>query len=602
MKDFWTTVLRPRLGRAFTFERTVSRLLGAYLIYTACTMLTSTESFAKLAFGQSTSLSEVALYTALLFLLLSAASVAVDELLHTDSFFLLIGTVLCAWIWLVGFDHKTDNYLFTLAVSLCVAFVFVWFARVNAPHFAEMEPNAPVTGGIVAALAVLSCFLIGAIGVLRYKTFSSPNFDFGLFVNMFHNMRETGLPTVSSERDQLLSHFAVHISPIYYVLLPFYWLFPTPETLQIGQAVALTAGVIPLYFLCRHFKLSGKVTVLVSALYLFYPALTAGTFYDLHENCFLPLCLLSTFLFFEKKKYIPMYLCALSVLAVKEDAAIYLAIFALFVLLSERKYLHGAILAGLSVGYFLLAVYLLETNGTGIMSNRFGNLIYEKDAGLVGAIKTALVNPGFLLTQVFTTSKGTWEKFAYLLQLLLPVGLLPFCSKKPSRWLLLVPVLLNTLTNYVYQYDLGFQYHFGITAFLFYAVVKNLPELELPTCRTLLSVATAACLCLYIATVVPKYTTYTERYASGKEQYRQMDEILDTVPEDASVACSSFLLAHFADRTEIYEVSYHGNKPDVDYVVLDARYASHKEYKTAYLAYGYRIVSEEGSPILILQK
>ena len=38
----------------------------------------------------------------------------------------------------------------------------------------------------------------------------------------------TGLPDVSCERDVLMSHFAVHISPIYYLLLPFYALFPSP--------------------------------------------------------------------------------------------------------------------------------------------------------------------------------------------------------------------------------------------------------------------------------------------------------------------------------------------------------------------------------------
>ena len=90
-----------------------------------------------------------------------------------------------------------------------------------------------------------------------------------------------------------------------------------------------------------------------------------------------------------------MYLSALGVLAVKEDAAVYLLLFALFVFVSERNFLHGGILAALSVGYFGVCGYVLEKHGLGMMVNRFDNLIYHGEDGLLGAVKTALINPGF---------------------------------------------------------------------------------------------------------------------------------------------------------------------------------------------------------------
>jgi hypothetical protein len=110
--------------------------------------------------------------------------------------------------------------------------------------------------GIVAALGLMSATVIAVTTCMRYLTFTSPNFDFGLFVNMFHNMKETGLPLISSERDVLLSHFVVHISPTCYLLLPFYALFPSAMTLQIGQAVILASGIIPAILIARHYKLS----------------------------------------------------------------------------------------------------------------------------------------------------------------------------------------------------------------------------------------------------------------------------------------------------------------------------------------------------------
>ena len=92
-----------------------------------------------------------------------------------------------------------------------------------------------------AACGIISAAVIAYITCLRYKTYSAPNYDFGIFCQMFHYMKTTGLPMVTCERNELLSHFAVHISPIYYILLPFYYIFPSPLTLQIGQAVVLAS-------------------------------------------------------------------------------------------------------------------------------------------------------------------------------------------------------------------------------------------------------------------------------------------------------------------------------------------------------------------------
>ena len=84
-----------------------------------------------------------------------------------------------------------------------------------------------------------------------------------------------------------LLYTSIHISPIYYVLLPFYALFPSPVTLQISQAVILASGVIPVILLCRHMNLGNRSTLMIGFVYCFFPALTGGCFYDIHENLFL---------------------------------------------------------------------------------------------------------------------------------------------------------------------------------------------------------------------------------------------------------------------------------------------------------------------------
>lgn len=589
-----------KLKNAFTLERVLCRLFAAWFAFASLILLLNGEEFFSLSYGQSVSFGTLLLGVFGFFALFSCLAFFCKDF-PVDSWVLLLFSFVCYCYWSLACEDEENAFLTVLAVIVVFAMVVVTFIRQNQSLLSSLSLGKRSTAFLVGILGVISCGIIIVITVLRYRTFSSPNFDFGLFCNMFHNMKKTGLPYVTSERDKLLSHFAVHVSPIYYLLLPFYFVFPYPETLQVGQAIVLAAGIVPTVLLAKHFGLSNKLTVLMAGLYAFYPALSAGCFYDLHENCFLPLFLLLTFYFFEKKMYLPMYVSAAFVLMVKEDAAIYLLVFAAFILLSEKNLLHGSILAVLSLGYFFLATYLLREFGEGVMTSRFQNLILDKETGLFGAIKTILLNPGYALTQLFTTSKNTWEKVAYVLQMLLPLGFLPFCTKKPSRWLLLAPMLINLLSYYVYQYDISFQYHFGITAFLVYATLKNLPELALPTKQTLLGIAAAACCCLYLTTVMPTCQGYIDRYSQDRDSYQNMEAFLDTIPEDASVSCSGFLLPHIADRDIIYETEYHKNAPDIDYVVLDMRFKQSHSIKEAYLQQGYTFHSQCEDLILVLQ-
>ena len=594
--------IRRRLYSIFTRERTICRLVAAWCCFVLTTLRPTSYYYAHISFAQNIGLGRVALFTLGFFILLTVlAFFAVP--LHTDAIGLFAASTFCMLFWCYfSVDEGSDWFL--LAATLVYALFVIYCVRALTPLLESWQPSKKTQIGFAIAAGVICSTVIAVFGCLRYLSFAAPNFDFGIWCHMFRNMRETGEAITTCERDMLLSHFAVHISPIYYTLLPFYYIFPSPLTLQIAQAVVLGAGVVPIFLLARHFKLSPKSTVLVTLLYAFYPAITMGCSFDLHENCFLPLLLLFTFYFYETKRPIPMYLFAALVLMVKEDAAIYLLFFALFLLLGEKKYLHGSILAAMAIGYFVLCGYLLEAHGTGMMVNRFDNLIYNEEDGLLGVVKTALVNPGYLLTQLFAHKDDPLDKVIYLCQMFLPLGLLPFCSKKTSRWLLVAPILINLLSMYVYQAQIGFQYHFGITAFLFYATLKNLPELapgELR--RNLLSVAAAACLCGYAMTALPFMGGYVSRWHANKDSFAQMESFLEeTIPEDASVAASTYLVPHLTERDEIYEVFYHGNKTDIDYVVLDTRYASHEEFLKSYTYRGYEIVAELEGRICVLKR
>ncbi len=617
-KEVENTPKKPefRVLDSFTLERIICRIIAAFCVFSAFN-LTTAGRFYDINYAQNTSLVWLFIWVAGLFVLLSTVNCVLPKF-ETDTRALMIGATLCVVNWLLDYKNSNGQVFFMLATVAVYSLFVVYFVNKNDLLWSIWKPGKKTVLIASIIFGIICGVVIAGITCMRYKTFSTPNFDFGLFVNMFHNMKETGLPLATSERDVLMSHFAVHISPIYYLILPFYCIFPSPMTLQIAQALVLASGVIPVMLLCRHMKLSGKVTILVTFIYSLYPALAGGCFFDIHENCFLTPLLLWVFYFSEKEKYIPMYVFAFATLMVKEDAAMYILIFAVFLMLSKKKYLHGGILAAVSLVYFFSALAILENSAAyyaelyanatprpaikGPMINRFDNLMVTKEDGLLGAVKTALVNPGYLLTQLFTTDKNDWGKIIYALYIFLPLGFIPFCTKKPSRYLLIVPILMNLLTRYVYQYDIGYQYHFGIAAFMIYVTIINLPDMKAPQRKTLISIAASACMCIYLVLVVPKLDTYVDRWEKNKEDYVRMDAILDTIPDDASVACSTRLLARLADRDEIYELYYHGNEGDVDYIIYDLRYDVDEKQYEAFISQGYKVREKHDGLIVILEK
>lgn len=489
----------------------------------------------------------------------------------------------------VTLADSSKNYYFSFGIIILWA-ILVYYYHKNG-YLDKLNVSGKTAKLVIAAVAIVFVAVVGVAGVLRYESNWAPNFDFGIFCNMYYNMKESFQPLTTCERDTLLSHFAVHMSPIYYLLLPVYWIFPSPSTLQMMQAVVLAGAVIPMYLLAKHFKLSNSRTLLLCAVLLFHPAVAAGTNYDLHENCFLLPLLLWSFLFFEKEKYIPMSVFLVLTLLVKEDAAVYVIFFALYVFLSRRKYLLGAIIAAVAGVYFIIVLSYLGTSGDGVMSWRYGNFIVG-DGGLFDAVKNVLVNPAYVFTQIFIDSEnGYSQKLLLILQLFVPLAFLPFGTKKVSRLLLILPfILLNLMTLYSYQYNISFQYTFGPMAFLFYMTALNVKDMKPVTSKMLLSVAAVAACVLFIGSAVPRLSQYAEIIVRDQEDIALTNEALDSIPEEATVIASSYFVPRLSERKVIYAVNHHEVKQGerVDFVIIDTR-ENYEQFLKKYLGLGYAI-------------
>ncbi len=576
---------------AFTVEKLIQRFLAVWCIINTYSIFSTNVPFYDISFTFGLELVIWALLFVMVFITFSLLDIIFCETPFTPWLFALSFGIYAA----VTLTIKRD-FWYCLAMIILAAIALNFLLKSDKLRLNKIKIGTRLTKTTVAVCAAVICGFIATIGCLRYATYSSPNFDFGIWCNMFYHMKEEFWPIVSSERDKLLSHFAVHISPIYYLILPFYIIFPSPYTLQISQAVIIASGIIPLYLLCRHKGLSNKFIATLSVAYAFSPALIAGIGYDMHENCFLVPLLLWLFYFFEKEKYPLMYLSALGVCMVKEDAAIFVLFFGIYAFLSRQKYLHGIILALGSIVCFGSAVLIINTFGDGVLASRFDNYMYQ-DEGLIGMAKIIITNPAYVFTQVLSS-----DKLIYLLKLLLPLGFLPLATKKVSRFILLLPMMLiNLMVTYSYQYNIDFQYSFGAAACLIYLAVINAAELKGGVRRYMTCLAAVAAIIIFLPNSGNKINYLSERYENGQYEFSVLNSALDLIPDEASVKSSTFFIPHIAQRNEIYEIT---SENETDFAVFDMRPSLVDEttaLREYYYSLGYTAELDEEGYILILK-
>lgn len=430
-------------------------------------------------------------------------------------------------------------------------------------------------GVLIGASAVFFLF-VSAWTVGKVMCFSTPTFDFGIFSQMFYNMKQSGLPLSTVERDGLLSHFAVHVSPIYYLLFPFYCLFPTPATLQVLQAAVITSAVIPLWLIGKKHGLSPVQRVLLCILLMLYPAYSGGTSYDIHENCFLTPVVLWLLYGIDKKNIPVTAVAALLTLSVKEDAAVYVAVIGLYLMVKGLLRLKQGARFELIVGVGLLVISLiwfsvvtgyLAKYGDGVMTWRYQNFMYDGSTSLITVIKSVVLAP---MKAIYECADR--EKLGFLALTLGPILGLPLLTRRYERYILLIPyVLVNLMPDYTYQHNIYFQYTFGSNAFLFYLLAVNLADWKIGKRRTVaLITAIAVSGVCFAVTIVPTAMYYPVQAVRNESQYQAVRDTLDTIPKDASVTATTFYTTYLSQREILYDVRYSSweHLLETDYVVL----------------------------------
>ena len=489
-----------------------------------------------------------------------------------------------------------------LGISILWLVIIYYFRPKRRDVTRQLEPPGPLPPGlrlIIIGVAILHICIMSAIMIYRLKGFNAPTYDDGIFSQLFYQMRIDGSQVTTLERSYPLSHFAIHVSPILYLLLPFYSILPRPETLQFLQILVVASGIFPLLLIMNNHKFPAAARFFFSVLYFFLPALSCSSFYGFHDNCFLVPLLLWLFFALERSHLVGTIAASILLLGVKEDVVIYFIFIGLWLLFNKRRKA-GAGLIILSGLVFVFEIFFMNKFGEGTLAaSRFPNVSAFPGMGLLGIIPTFLLSPAYFFTQVFTV-----EKWLYIVQMLLPFAFTPlFQRKKPSRLLLLFPfIIINLISSYQYLYMIDFQYNYGNAAILLYLCVlfwsDVMPSIDLKailkpnasihkrqkirTCTYSLIAVLSLAFAIIITSMLWNDRLSLYRYVQNyRDESKKVELALADIPENVSVRASTFYTTALSNRQRIYDIDFgDGEKADTelsDYYVYDLRYTFKEE-------------------------
>lgn len=432
--------------------------------------------------------------------------------------------------------------------------------------------------GIFLLTAVGAIFgLTFILGVARHRIFLTSDFDLGIFDQMFYMMAHGKAPITTSVGYAINHMIEIHFSPIFYLFVPIYKLFPSPETLLFLQSLFACLAAIPLYRIAHAHGLDQKISLLLAIAFLLQPGYFGGQLKDFHEIKLFPFFFLNFVYFFERNEDSEKRFNALTLLflvlslSVKEDSAIYLIAYAapaLFRSSTARKKALIVILVSL-LTFAIVTGFVLGDESD--FTYRYRSLLPNWAASsLSGLGKVFLTSPFAIITRVFTAPK--LELYSLLL---LPLALIPlFGARRLKNLSLLIPfAALNVLQDLEWQ-SMDNQYFMGTVSCFLLIVISELQAMKKESNRTFFVRLILLSTILLTLSAHLQKMDYLKKYKADRLIYAELETELSEIPSDLSASGSSHIYPHLSKRAEIYPTAF-GYQTDI--IAIDLRSAKDSE-------------------------
>ena len=377
---------------------------------------------------------------------------------------------------------------------------------------------------------------MAALSLFRHWHYLSHAFDMGFYVqDVWAIGRGIWRNTVGG-----FHVFDDHFSPFLILLAPL-GRVPTAEALLILQAAAVASGLIPAYRLGLRYGGSplGRLAVVWYGL---SAAIWHAVAFDFHPVTLgVPLLMWLINSSDEgRRPYLPVLL-AVGLALMREDLAVLAGVVLVQTAVLRgrwRETLLSIFPVSIGVGFIAWATFGSGMGGYHLWT-RFSGSGDASIFDLVVGAGSNLVRPNAITS------------FA---SVLLPLLAVPALLGWKRSWPGLAMMLVNGVASYEAQASLYFQYFAPVVPFLLWGAIASWPSFRRGSARGPALVASIGIFALlgplfYIGYGSPDRFSSTVAFSSER---REFSDVLASIPHDASVSATDFLVPHLARREAVY--------------------------------------------------
>lgn len=397
---------------------------------------------------------------------------------------------------------------------------------------------------------------MSVLSVLQQRAFETGRFDLGNLTQVVWSTANGRFLEITDVNGEQISRLGAHFDPIVVLLVPLWWIWPSPELLLVVQAVAVALGAVPVFLLAKKHLGSDRAGLVFSVVYLLYPPTQWLVVDDFHPVAFATPLLLGAIWFLDEDRLLPFSVCAVAACLTKEQIGLVVAMLGLWYAIAHGRRQAGAVILVVGTTAAVIATAVIVPRFAPGEGSPFEGRYATVGGSPAGIVRGAFEHP-LRLAQALTEG----HDLSYLVDLLAPLGGLSLLS--PLLAASALPELaLNLLSDTRTQTSIHFHYTAGAIPGLVAAAVLGATRVQrrwpgasrrLGAGLLLLVLASGVVLGpLPIWAHVPFGSTLAADAHIVTAHDRAAARVIGVIPPDAPVSATNTLGAHLSERQRIF--------------------------------------------------
>jgi hypothetical protein len=376
-----------------------------------------------------------------------------------------------------------------------------------------------------------------------------------MFNSMVHP-RELFL-RVNPDKPLFYDHVNVGIVPF----LPLWLLWPDLKLTILLQLVAVFGAAVPLYFLAKRALRDETAALLVVLIWALYPPASQFVYSASYGfrwgNLCLPMYFIAVALWLCERRGWALA-CIVCAMLIKEEAAILVGMFGVYLALFERRRAVGLTLAAFGFGYFLLVSSVLVPDVSG---RAYAMTLFFRD---LGQTKWQIMLSPVAKPLAFWGRLFEAKSFYFAAVLLAPLSFLPL--RKPSVLFIGLLTFVFCCMNPMLK-SIANWYQAGLLPVVFWAFIRAQQEIDSRLRFNTLLGAVISCLSVSVFLGAQPWSKDTLGVHRSPGRLDLVDRFRTQIDPQGSLFATQRVAAHFVTQRYLY---LDPPIPDrIDYALLD---------------------------------